>query len=165
MQNYRRFIFFLCLFLWSTLSFAGPFPMEINEPDSLKTPKDWFNLDPEADGVMGTSANRAHEMLLGEKSPQRTVIVAVIDSGVDIEHEDLQGKIWVNKEEIPGNGIDDGGNGYIDDVHGWNFIGGADGTNVEEDSYELTREYVRLKPIFGGADPENIKRRHQDKYG
>ncbi|MEX2594266.1 MAG: S8 family peptidase [Anditalea sp.] len=164
MQNYRRFIFIWGLVFWSALSFASPFPLEINEPDSLKTPKNWFNLDPEKDGVMGTSANRAHEKLLEGKNPQRTVIVAVIDSGVDIEHEDLQGKIWVNQDEIQGNGKDDDGNGYIDDVNGWNFIGGADGANIEEDSYELTREYVRLKPIYEDADPDRIKRRHQEEY-
>jgi subtilisin family serine protease len=138
--------------------------LEVEEPDSLITPKNWFNLDPEEDGVMGTSANRAHENLLEGKDPQRTVIVAVIDSGVDIEHEDLQGKIWTNGDEIPGNGKDDDRNGYVDDVNGWNFIGNADGTNIEEDSYELTREYVRLKPIYGEADPDQIKKRHQKEY-
>lgn len=164
MQNYLRFIIVWGLVFWSALAFASPYPLEVNKGDSLKTPKDWFNLDPQEDGVMGTSANRAHEILLEGKDPQRTVIVAVIDSGVDIEHEDLQGKIWINKDEIPGNGLDDDGNGYIDDVHGWNFIGGADGSNIEEDSYELTREYVRLKPLYEEADPDKIKKRHQKEY-
>lgn len=51
----------------------------------------------------------------------RDVIVAVIDSGMDVAHEDLKDNVWTNAEEIPGNGKDDDGNGYADDVHGWNF--------------------------------------------
>src|SRR5690606_41256784 len=97
--------------------------------DSIVTPLDWFLRDPEKDRVQGVSAERAYSTLLKGK-PSRTVVVAVIDSGVDIEHEDLEGVIWVNEDEIPGNGIDDDKNGYIDDVHGWNFIGGKDG-NVD----------------------------------
>ncbi|KXB78599.1 peptidase, S8/S53 family [Prevotella sp. DNF00663] len=50
-----------------------------------------------------------------------SVVVAVVDGGIDIHHEDLQGSIWINKNEIPGNGIDDDNNGYIDDVYGYNF--------------------------------------------
>src|SRR5690606_7869690 len=73
-------------------------------------------------------------------------------------------KIWTNSQEIAGNGLDDDKNGYVDDVHGWNFIGGADGSNIEADSYELTREYVRLKPKYEKADPEQIKRRDREEY-
>jgi len=135
-----------------------------SEPDSIIPPKDWINLDPVDDGVMGTGSDKAYELLLKGKSPKKTVVVAVIDSGVDIEHEDLQGKIWTNVKEIPGNGVDDDRNGYVDDVHGWNFIGGADGSNIEADSYELTREYVRLQSKFENADPNRIKRRDQNDY-
>jgi len=132
--------------------------------DSIKTPDDWFNLDPEENGVMGTSVNKAYELLLKDKTPKQTVVVAVIDSGVDIEHEDLQGKIWVNRDEIPGNGKDDDGNGYVDDVNGWNFIGGKDGRNVSNDTYELTREYVRLKPLYESLSPDDVKRRDRNEY-
>jgi hypothetical protein len=69
------------------------------------------------------------------------VVVAIIDSGIDVEHEDLDGVLWVNEDEIPGNGQDDDRNGYVDDVHGWNFIGGRDGRNVDQDSYEVARLY------------------------
>ena len=85
----------------------------------------------------------------------------MIDSGIDIEHEDLRDMIWTNSDEIAGNGIDDDGNGYIDDVHGWNFLGGKDGASVEHDTYEITREYIRLNEKYKGmataqkqADPE-----------
>lgn len=131
--------------------------------DSLKAPNDWFLMDPSDDGIIGTGAQRAHE-LLKDKQPKQTVIVAVIDSGVDIAHEDLQGKIWVNQGEIPGNGIDDDKNGYVDDVHGWNFIGGKDGSHVAEDSHELTREYVRLKAIYDGLTEEDVKKKQQKEF-
>ena len=109
-------------------------------------PKNWFTLDPETDKVQGVSADKVLKKLEGKES--KTVVVAVIDSGVDIEHEDLQGKIWINEDEIPNNGIDDDKNGYVDDVYGWNFIGGPNGEHVGADTYELTREYVRLRQKF-----------------
>ncbi len=108
---------------------------------------DWFNLNPAIDAVEGASIKLAY----GNQYPvhnKNDVIVAVIDTGVDITHEDLQGKIWVNEDEIPGNGIDDDGNGYIDDIHGWNFIGGKDGQEVGLDTLEVTREYTRLTQLL-----------------
>src|SRR5690606_21014613 len=92
-----------------------------------------------------------------------TVVVAVIDSGIDIEHEDLKDVIWVNKGEIPDNGIDDDKNGYVDDVHGWNFIGGKDG-NVAEDTYEVTREYARLKPTYGHLTEDAVSKKQRKEY-
>jgi len=127
-----------------------------------EAPESWITLDPESDQTQGVSADKVHEMMKGKKS--RTVIVAVIDSGVDIEHEDLQGKIWTNKDEIPGNGIDDDKNGYVDDVNGWNFIGGKDGKNVDADTYELTREYARLKPLYAGVEKVSKKKREEFAY-
>src|SRR5690606_39779945 len=89
--------------------------------DTTLTPQDWFLRDPETDKVQGLSVERAYSTLLKGK-PSRTVLVAVIDSGIDIEHEDLKDVLWINEDEIPGNGIDDDKNGYVDDIHGWNFI-------------------------------------------
>lgn len=106
----------------------------------------WHLSDPNKGEIQGIALDKAYELLKGKTS--KTVIVAVIDSGIDIDHEDLQGKIWTNIKEIGGNGIDDDKNGYIDDVHGWNFIGAADGTNIVYDTYELTREYARLKKKY-----------------
>jgi cell wall-associated protease len=136
-------------------------------------PKDWFVKDPELDHVQGVSADRAYETLL-KGQPSRTVIVAVIDGGVDIQHEDLKSVIWVNDDEIPGNGIDDDKNGYVDDVNGWNFIGGKD-ANVDADTYELTREYKRLHAKYaqyenGGKIPKKQRAEYEqyqkikDKY-
>ncbi len=113
--------------------------------DTLNT-KEWIHLDPNDDGYAGVSLNKAYQLLNGR--PSKTVLVAVIDSGFDLDHEDLKGNYWTNEDEIPENGIDDDKNGYIDDVYGWNFIGGPE-ENVVYDTYELTREYKRLKPKFG----------------
>src|SRR6202012_2006516 len=102
-------------------------------------PKGWHLLDKEQDGYYGISLSKAYEFAKLKKLKSKTVIVAVIDSGIDTLHEDLKGILWTNPKEIPGNGIDDDGNGYIDDVHGWNFIGGKDGTNVKDDSNDEAR--------------------------
>lgn len=107
-------------------------------------PDNWFNLDNEQNKVMGVSSERAYKELLAGKKPKKTIIVAVIDSGVEPDHSDLKGVMWVNSKEVAGNGVDDDKNGYVDDVYGWNFIGGAKG-NVKEDSYEITRVYTALK--------------------
>ena len=83
--------------------------------------KDWPAKDIQVDTIPGMSVEKTYDELI--KGKGASVIVAVVDSGVDIEHEDLDGVIWTNTDEIPGNGIDDDKNGYIDDIHGWNFLG------------------------------------------
>jgi subtilisin family serine protease len=117
---------------------------------SAKTelPKGWHLLDHEKDGFYGISVNKAYEFAKQKKLKSKTVLVAVIDSGVDTLHEDLKDILWTNPKEIPGNGIDDDHNGYVDDVHGWNFIGGKDGTNVKDDSQEEARVYYAFKKRF-----------------
>src|SRR5690554_5161303 len=163
MRKFLKMVSLGAVLLWSSVAFGGSFQAESPVTDSVP-PKEWINLDPQDNGVLGTASDKTYELLLKNKSPKKTVVVAVIDSGVDIDHEDLQGRIWTNPKEIAGNGIDDDRNGYVDDVHGWNFIGGADGSNIDTDSYELTREYVRLKPIYEEVDPEKIKKRQQKEY-
>lgn len=117
----------------------------------------WFDLDPAKDGVQGVSTERMYqELLAGKKS--KTVIVRH-DQLADSEHEDLKSVMWVNEDEIPGNGKDDDNNGYVDDVHGWNFIGGADGKNVNQDTYEITRLYVKYKKYFEGKDLEKLSKK------
>ncbi|MEE9438133.1 MAG: S8 family serine peptidase [Saprospiraceae bacterium] len=124
--------------------------------------KDWYHKDPSS-GVMGSSVDKTYSNLLKGMTSE-TVIVAIIDSGVDIEHEDLAGNIWVNLDEIPDNGIDDDKNGYIDDVNGWNFIGGPDGKNVGPDTYEVTRLYGKYKHKFENAKPELLNKKDKKKY-
>lgn len=106
---------------------------------------------------VGVDARRAYESFLVGKEPKKKVIVAVIDSGVDRFHEDLKDVVWKNEDEIEGNGIDDDENGYIDDIYGWNFIGGPDSTHVEDDSFELTRVYWDLNKKFEGKDRSEVE--------
>ena len=128
---------------------------QTNTSAKLSKQQTWQLLDYEQDTVYGTSVNRAYkELLKGKKSHQ--VIVAVIDLGVDISQEDLQGHIWTNKKEIAGNGIDDDHNGYVDDVHGWNFIGGKDGRIMYAESSEADREYARLFPEYGSITDSSL---------
>ena len=91
--------------------------------------KDWGHKDLIKDTIPGMSVYKAYEFLKGKKG--KTVIVGVIDSGVDIEHEDLKNVLWTNKKEVAGNGKDDDKNGYVDDVHGWNFLGDITDENLE----------------------------------
>ncbi|HEX7050148.1 MAG TPA: S8 family serine peptidase [Longimicrobiales bacterium] len=138
-------------------------PVEPAEPegadpaDAASTaPEHWWLLDAGTDGVRGTSVERAYRELLAGKRPARQVVVAVIDGGIDLDHQDLDDNLWVNEDEVAGNGKDDDGNGYIDDVHGWNFIGGPDGRQVDHDTYEVTRLYARYRERYEGADPDTL---------
>jgi subtilisin family serine protease len=115
-----------------------------------EVPKNWYQLDPATTGYNGISLQKAYDLVKTKKLKSKRVIVAVIDSGIDTTHEDLKPILWTNPKEIPGNGIDDDKNGYIDDVHGWNFLGGKDGRNVKEDSYEGARVYHKLKNKWEG---------------
>jgi subtilisin family serine protease len=125
-------------------------------------PKNWFEKDPVSDSLAGISLDKAYELLKGRKS--HPVIVAVIDNGVDISHEDLKKIIWTNPGEIPGNGIDDDHNGYRDDVHGWNFRGTADGTVVENEMAGSTQYYIAWKNKFGNADSTGIPPQNREAF-
>ncbi len=96
--------------------------------------KRWGHLDLVADTIPGMSVDKAYEEILKNRKG-KSVIVAVIDTGIDIDHEDLDDVIWINKDEVPNNGQDDDNNGFVDDIHGWNFLG---------DTYNEQLEYVRL---------------------
>lgn len=106
-------------------------------------PKNWHLMDLKTDGYYGISLNQAYLFVKGKKS--KTVIIATIDSGIDTAQADLKPVLWTNTKEIPGNGIDDDKNGYIDDVHGWNFLGGPGGKCDFTETTEEVREYNRLK--------------------
>ncbi len=130
---------FLSIFLFSIELSA--------QTDNLKG---WHLLDSTKDAFYGISLNKAYEYLQSKKKIPKTVIVAVLDSGVDTAHEDLKKNLWHNPKEIPGNGIDDDNNGYIDDVYGWNFLGGKDGRSIKKVSDERARVYHKWKDQFLG---------------
>lgn len=119
----------------------------------------WGHLDLVKDTIPGMSVKKAYSEII-KKRKGKTVIVAVLDSGIDIDHEDINDVIWTNKGEIPNNGKDDDNNGYVDDVHGWNFVG---------DGYHEQLEYVRLlasgdttNPRF--AEAQALYEKEREKY-
>lgn len=117
-------------------------PLKVSELTKAEK-ENWGHLDLQKDTIPGMAADRAYtEIIKGKKG--KTVIVAIIDSGVDIDHEDLKNVLWTNKKEKPNNGIDDDNNGYVDDIHGWNFLG---------DAYNEQLEYVRLLASGDKNDP------------
>lgn len=127
-----RVLHFLLVSMFSLTLFA----QETTQPFSKKTPlteqqlQRWSHLDIEKDTIPGMSVDKAYAELIKNKKGVK-VIVGVIDSGVDINHEDLKSVIWTNKKEIPNNGKDDDKNGFIDDVHGWNFLGNSNNETLE----------------------------------
>lgn len=120
--------------------------------------KSWHHKDLVVDTIPGMSVERAYKELLFDKHPVSTV-VAVIDSGVDIEHEDLKSSIWVNEDEIPNNNLDDDQNGYIDDVHGWNFLG-----EITYENLELTRIVRKYATVFDGKELKDINANQQENF-
>ncbi|MFT4685217.1 MAG: cell wall-associated protease [Bdellovibrionota bacterium] len=141
----------LALLLSTTVLFA-----------QAEAPNDWWDLDRTDNSYPGVSANKALNYLEGKTG--QMVVVAVIDSGVDIEHEDLKDIIWTNPGEIAGNGIDDDDNGYVDDVHGWNFIGGKDGRNVNGENLEIVRIYNSLKGTYNNRNRDGLNRKEKVQY-
>ncbi|MEM6719882.1 MAG: S8 family serine peptidase [Bacteroidota bacterium] len=100
--------------------------------------ENWQYKDIIKDTLAGISLEKAYkELVLGKNDD--TITVATIGTPIDINHEHLKNSIWINTAEIPNNNIDDDNNGYIDDIHGWNFLGNAKGTNDIYMQLEVTR--------------------------
>ena len=114
---------------------APPIPLDTAPRSAL--PRNWQLLDETADHIAGISSERALRELVAGKQPS-PVVVAVIDAGVDTAHVDLKANLWIN----PKNTANDDRYGYVGDVHGWDFIGGRDGRDVDQDTYEVTRLYA-----------------------
>lgn len=126
----------------------------LNLSSHAQEPPGWHHLDPEQDKVMGVSTYRSYELLKGKKPD--TVIVAILDNGAEVTHQDLKEVIWINPNEISGNKIDDDNNGYIDDIHGWNFLGNAKGQNLKNETTGLTRTYAQLHKKYKKQDSNTV---------
>ncbi len=130
-------------------------PLKVS--DLTKAEKqNWGHLDLIKDTIPGMSVNKAYAEIIKNKKG-KSVIVAVIDSGIDIDHEDLDDVVWTNRKEIPNNGKDDDKNGYVDDIHGWNFLG---------DAYNEQLEFVRILASGNSANPDYAKAQaeHDKEY-
>ncbi len=160
MYNYSKLL--VAALLWSGVSFAqGTSTKEKTAP-----PKNWHLLDKSSTGFPGISLEKAYAFVQSKNIKSQRIIVAVIDSGIDTLHEDLKPILWRNPKEIPGNNIDDDKNGYVDDIYGWNFIGGKDGRNVKTDSYEGARVYHSLKSKWDGkmVDSASLSEAERKEY-
>lgn len=124
--------------------------------------KVWYLQDSATGFSDGISLDKAYSFLKGKKSTP--IIVAVIDNGIDTSHEDLKKILWINKKEIPGNGIDDDHNGYVDDVHGWNFLGNKNGEDMEKAADERSRVYYEFKDKFEGKDIDTNALSRDEKW-
>ncbi len=129
----------------------------------LKPPKDWFHLDNADSKYLGVATETLYKKIIKNRKGQ-SVVVAVIDSGVDYKHEDLDDVMWVNEDEIPDNGIDDDKNGYIDDIHGWNYLGNSKGENAAHAHTELLRLYMEYDKQFKDVKESEIPKSNREKY-
>ena len=164
----KKFLIFIYIILAvgcsGTLNITSK-PLTVNTTIPLKNKdldeemlKKWGSLDLVLDTVPGMSVDRAYNEII-KKTKGETVIVGVIDSGIDIEHEDLDGVLWENKKEIKGNGIDDDKNGYVDDVFGWNFLGKS-----EDENLEFVRIIKKLKPKYGDKTLASVDENDKNEY-
>jgi cell wall-associated protease len=160
MFNFRNYITGTALLVSLTLSL--PASAQILPKPEPEPPKGWQLMDLKENGFYGISLKPAYLFLQGKKS--KPVVVATIDSGVDTLQQDLKSILWVNTKEIPGNGIDDDHNGYIDDIHGWNFLGGPDGKADFNETTEEVREYNKLKGKFETLTDTNSVDKKQYAY-
>jgi len=128
----------ISLSLILALLLVSSFVQRASCQESIPKYENWQNKDLLEDGFFGVSTEKAYHSLLNGKSWQE-IIVAVIDGGVDIRHEDLKSVIWTNKKEIPDNHIDDDKNGYIDDIHGWNFLASPKGS-FQYENLDIVRD-------------------------
>ncbi|MPS66848.1 S8 family serine peptidase [Chryseobacterium sp.] len=126
------------------------------DPKEDKDLMTWYHKDFSSAKVYGVNTENAYKYLESKGLKPKTVVVGVLDSGVQVDHPGLVKNIWSNPNEVPNNGKDDDGNGYIDDVHGWNFIGGKNG-DIDIDNMEVTRVVAKYKPIFEGDDSAKNK--------
>lgn len=138
--------FFLLLMCVCVSTLKAQLIQQDGQAQKKQSDLDWYNCSFDKDGVYGAEVNKAYEFLKGKKIKKRPV-VALIGTGLDVEHEDLKEAIWFNPKE-KSNGKDDDKNGLVDDINGWNFLGGKDGQVMEALMQEGDREFLRLKDKY-----------------
>ena len=134
-------------------SFSFAFAQDKMQDNDLKT---WYHKAFSTTNVYGVNTDNAYKFLESKGLKPRTIVVGVLDSGVEVDHPGLINNMWKNPNEIPNNGIDDDKNGYVDDIYGWNFIGGKT-ADVDADNLEVTRMVKKYQPIFEGTDSAKNK--------
>lgn len=154
----NQMLLFLRISLLSLLSWAVTM-MPVSGQEKMEG---WHHYGGNSEFPTGTGSSEWHSN--SSISGSRRIVVAILDTGVDIEHPDLKDNIWINPGELSGNKIDDDGNGYVDDVHGWNFIGGPDGRSVVKESIEVTRVYARERKKWENVDPSKLKGSKKREY-
>lgn len=125
---------------------------QISFGQTVSNSQNWHWKDYAQDKIHGISLYQAYQQLSHISKKASPIIVAVMDGGVDTSNIELKNKLWINPKEIPGNGIDDDHNGYIDDIHGWNFLGGKDGSNINKAADEKSRVYHKYKSLYDGKE-------------
>lgn len=142
---------------------AGISLAQTNADPKPAAPANWYNKNSKEDKIYGVGTEKAYQLLKAKGKTSKEVIVAVIDSGVETDHPDLKDVIWVNADEIPNNGIDDDKNGYIDDVHGWSFLGGAK-EDISDESLELARMYHKEAKYFEGKTAATVSASDKERF-
>lgn len=148
-------IFIAACFMTGFLSFAQTADTNL-DPVMDKDLMTWYHKDFASTNVYGVNTQNAYKYLESKGLKAKKVIVGVLDSGVQVDHPGLINNMWTNVNEVPNNGKDDDGNGYIDDVHGWNFIGGKNG-DVYDDNLEVTRVVKKYQSVFEGPNSTTNK--------
>jgi cell wall-associated protease len=159
---YKFYKYILAALLFGLMTMSLGTMAQTLLPVQADPPQNWHLLDLKADGYFGISLNQAYALVKGKKS--KTVLVGIIDSGADTLQRDLQGVLWVNPKEKPANGIDDDHNGYIDDIHGWDFLGGKGGKADIGETSEEVREYYRLKGKYTDSSEANTQNKKAYNY-
>lgn len=155
--QYMKKVLLAAVFLTGLgFSFAQESKTKSTDPNEDKNLMMWYHKDFATSKVYGVNTENAYKYLESKGLKPKTVIVGVLDSGVQVDHPGLVKNMWTNPNEVPGNGKDDDGNGYIDDIHGWNFLGGKNG-DIDIDNMEVTRVVAKYKPLFEGNDSAKNK--------